>query len=59
MAAAMAIAAGSCVVGLLVSFHLDLPSSPAIILTAGLAYLLSVAFGRESRGAAKRARATA
>jgi zinc/manganese transport system permease protein len=59
MAAAMAIAAGSCVVGLLVSFHLDLPSSPAIILTAGLAYLLSVAFVRERRGAAKRARATA
>ena len=31
--------------GLLVSYHLDLPSGPAIVLVAGLAYLASVAFG--------------
>ena len=31
--------------GLLVSYHLDLPSGPAIVLVAGLAYLASVALG--------------
>jgi len=37
------------VVGLLVSYHLNLPSGPAIVLTCGAAYLLSVAAGpRES-----------
>jgi zinc/manganese transport system permease protein len=33
--------------GLLVSFHAELPSGPAIILTAGCAYLVSLAVGRE------------
>lgn len=33
------------VVGLLVSFHGDLPSGPSIILTAGIIYLVSVCFG--------------
>jgi zinc/manganese transport system permease protein len=31
--------------GLLLSFHVDLPSGPAIILTAGLCYVFSVVFG--------------
>ena len=31
--------------GLLVSYHFNVPASPAIILCAGLAYLLSVAIG--------------
>jgi zinc/manganese transport system permease protein len=31
--------------GLLLSYHLDLPSGPAIVLVAGLAYLASVALG--------------
>ena len=33
-------------IGLLVSYHVNLPSGPAIILTAGLMYILSVVFGR-------------
>jgi zinc/manganese transport system permease protein len=33
-------------VGLLLSYHLNLPSGPAIVLTAGMFYLASVAFGR-------------
>ena len=28
--------------GLLISFHLDLPGGPAIVLVAGLLYLLSL-----------------
>jgi zinc/manganese transport system permease protein len=30
---------------LLLSFHANLPSGPSIILTAGLCYVFSVAFG--------------
>jgi zinc/manganese transport system permease protein len=33
--------------GLLLSFHLELPAGPAIILTAGIVYVLSLAVGRE------------
>jgi len=33
-------------IGLLVSYHADLPSGPAIILTAGVLYLISVGLGR-------------
>jgi zinc/manganese transport system permease protein len=33
--------------GLLLSFHAELPAGPAVILTAGAAYLASLAFGRE------------
>jgi len=33
-------------VGLLVSYHANLPSGPSIILTAGALYVFSVAFGR-------------
>ncbi|HZF34875.1 MAG TPA: metal ABC transporter permease [Candidatus Angelobacter sp.] len=32
-------------IGLLVSFHFDLPSGPAIVLTAGVIYLASMAVG--------------
>ena len=39
---------GSGVAGLLISYHLELPAGPAIILVGGLAYLGSLAFGRES-----------
>jgi zinc/manganese transport system permease protein len=39
------LAFGSGLLGLLLSFHLDLPSGPAIVLVAGLGYLVSVAFG--------------
>ncbi|MEM8787107.1 MAG: metal ABC transporter permease [Pseudomonadota bacterium] len=44
LAAAM-IAALSSVAGLLLSFHLSLPSGPAIILVAGIVYGLSVIIG--------------
>lgn len=33
-------------IGLLVSYHLDLPSGPAIILTAGVFYVISLLIGR-------------
>lgn len=46
----IAIAAGlgfaSCIAGLLLSYHADLPSGPAIILSAGAAYGLSMMLGR-------------
>lgn len=46
-----AVAAGIAVLsgylGLLLSYHHDLPSGPAIILTAGLIYLLSLMVGRQ------------
>lgn len=38
-------AALSILAGLIVSYHVDVPSGPAIILAAGLIYLLSMAFG--------------
>ncbi|ALM54196.1 metal ABC transporter permease [Halomonas huangheensis] len=45
--------------GLLLSYHLSLPSGPAIILLAGCAYLLSALFGRHhSLTARLRRRAT-
>ena len=42
---AMAIGFASCVAGLLMSYHAELPSGPAIILSAGLAYIVSVFAG--------------
>lgn len=45
-AVATAIAVLSGYLGLLWSYHRDLPSGPAIILTAGLIYLLSLVLGR-------------
>ncbi|CAM5401416.1 zinc/manganese transport system permease protein [Aquamicrobium terrae] len=46
---AVAIGFASCVAGLLLSYHLSLPSGPAIILSAGTVYLGSILFG--TRGA--------
>ncbi|MBL8995589.1 MAG: metal ABC transporter permease [Spirochaetia bacterium] len=43
--AAALIAAGSGAVGLLISYHANLPSGPAIILTAGAVYVFSLFFG--------------
>ena len=46
MALAVALAFAAGLVGLLLSYHLDLPSGPAIVLTAGCFYLFSIVFGR-------------
>jgi zinc/manganese transport system permease protein len=43
--AASAIAVFASVIGLLLSYHADLPSGPAIVLMAGLAWAISVMFG--------------
>ena len=43
VAATIAVLSGY--IGLLLSYHHDLPSGPAIILTAGMAYLLSIVLG--------------
>ena len=43
--AAAGIAIVSTVIGLLLSFHLDLPSGPSIVLVAGLAWACSVLLG--------------
>jgi zinc/manganese transport system permease protein len=42
---AVAIGIGSCVAGLLLSYHAALPSGPAIILSAGVVYILSILAG--------------
>ena len=44
-AVAMALAALSSVIGLIASFAANLPSGPAIIVTAGLLYACSIVFG--------------
>jgi zinc/manganese transport system permease protein len=46
-AVAATIAVLSGYIGLLLSYHHDLPSGPAIILTAGMAYLLSIVLGAQ------------
>jgi zinc/manganese transport system permease protein len=38
-------AMASGVVGLLLSYHFELPSGPAIVLTAAVVYLASIVFG--------------
>jgi len=43
--AAVVIAVLAAVAGLLASYHLDLPSGPAIVLTAGLLWAASVIAG--------------
>ncbi|MCC6009110.1 MAG: metal ABC transporter permease [Rhodobacteraceae bacterium] len=48
IAVAIGIALASGYGGLLLSYHFDLPSGPAIILTTGLAYLASMVVGRVS-----------
>ena len=45
IAAAVSVATLSSLCGLLLSYHFSLPSGPAIILVAGLAYALSLVFG--------------
>lgn len=47
IAVATGVAAVSGYVGLLVSYFGELPTGPAIILTAGVFYLVSLVFGRE------------
>ncbi len=42
---AIGIGMASCVAGLLLSYHASLPSGPAIILSAGLVYVLSILVG--------------
>ena len=53
-----AVAVGSAVVasfaGLLLSFHVGLPSGPAIVLALGALYVVSFAFGRHGSLAARR-----
>jgi zinc/manganese transport system permease protein len=44
---ATVIGIASALCGLLLSYHAELPSGPAIILTAGGAYLISMVIGRE------------
>jgi zinc/manganese transport system permease protein len=44
-ATSSALALASGFLGLLLSYHLDLPSGSAIVLVAGLGYLASVLFG--------------
>jgi zinc/manganese transport system permease protein len=45
IAVAIVLGIASGFVGLLLSFHAGLPAGPAIILTAGVFYLGSLAFG--------------
>jgi zinc/manganese transport system permease protein len=45
MILAAAVGSASSYAGLLLSYHLNVPASPAIILAAGLVYFLSVFFG--------------
>jgi zinc/manganese transport system permease protein len=42
---AIAIGAASCLSGLLLSYHASLPSGPAIILSAGVVYIVSILVG--------------
>lgn len=42
---AVLIGFASCVAGLLLSYHVSLPSGPAIILSAGVVYFASILFG--------------
>lgn len=46
IAVAVLVAIGASVAGLLLSYHHGLPSGPAIILSTGVAYCLSLVFGR-------------
>ena len=56
IAIAIAIALAASTGGLLLSYHLSLPSGPAIILLAGLGYVLSALFGRHHSLTARRRR---
>lgn len=59
MAIAVVIAMVASTGGLLLSFHLDIPSGPSIILLAGVGYLFSAMFGRYHSLAARLRRKTA
>ena len=45
IAVAVGVAMASSVIGLLLSYHYSLPSGPAIILSAGVAYTVSLVLG--------------
>ena len=45
LVAALLISAAGCYIGLLLSFYLDLPSGPAIIISLGTVYIFSILFG--------------
>lgn len=47
VALSIAIALGSGYAGLLCSYHLEAPAGPAIVLSAGIVYLVSMLFGRD------------
>jgi zinc/manganese transport system permease protein len=47
MAIAVAVGIASSIIGLLLSYHLDVPTGPTVILTAGTACLVSFLFGSE------------
>lgn len=53
MLAAAVVGLAASIVGLLVSYHNDLPASPAIILSASAVYAVSVLFGRFDSVAAR------
>jgi len=53
IAVAISVAMLSSLSGLLLSYHFSLPSGPAIILAAGLAYGLSLTFGPAGSFAAR------
>lgn len=52
---AVALGIASSAVGLLLSFHFDVPSGPSIILACGVAYGFSILFGRHGGVIARRA----
>ena len=45
LVAALLISAAGCCIGLLLSFYLDLPSGPAIIISLGIVYIFSILLG--------------
>jgi len=47
LAVSCVIAFGACVAGLLLSYHQDLPTGPAIVLSLGACWLASLAAGRQ------------
>ncbi|WP_246483423.1 metal ABC transporter permease [Paenacidovorax monticola] len=55
-ALSVALGAGGAVAGLLLSYHVELPSGPCIVLACGAAYLLSVLFGWRDGIAVRRLR---
>ena len=58
MALATVLALGASLVGLLLSYHVEWPTSPAIVLCLGAVYLASLVLGRNGlwRGGTRAAR---